>query len=157
MKRHFLLLRHSFFLLLTLTTMSTISQRAAAATEQTLYNFNPLQAGSLPDGGVVADGAGNLYGVATNGGAFGAGTVFEFSPNDQGGWGQKILYNFTAGIDGGDPEGGVIFDAAGNLYGMTTYGGLSGTGTVFELEHHADGTWSLKVLQNIAVPSGIWS
>jgi hypothetical protein len=67
MERHFLLLRHSCLLLLTLTTMSAVSQRAATATEQTLYNFNPLQAGSLPDGGVVADAAGNLYGVAANG------------------------------------------------------------------------------------------
>ncbi len=151
MKRHFLLLRHSLLLLFTMATISAVSQRAAAVTEQTLYNFNPLQAGSLPDGGVVADAAGNLYGVAANGGAFGAGTVFEFSPNQEGGWDQKTLYNFTAGNDGGEPEGGVIFDAEGNLYGMTTYGGLAGTGTVFELEHHPDGTWSVKVLQDIDV------
>jgi uncharacterized repeat protein (TIGR03803 family) len=152
MKRHFLLLRHSFFslflLLLTLTAMSVVSQRAAAATEQTLYNFNPMQSGSLPDGGVVADAAGNLYGVTVNGGAFGHGTVFEFS-NEQGGWDHKILYNFTDGDDGGDPEGGVIFDGQGNLYGMTLYGGPSDSGTVFELEHHSDGTWTEKVLHHI--------
>lgn len=149
MKRHFLLLRHSFLLLLTVTAMSAISQRAAAATEQTLYNFNPLQSGSLPDGGVVADAAGNLYGVTVNGGAFGYGTVFEFSANQQGGWDHKILYNFTDGDDGGDPEGGVIFDAQGNLYGMTLYGGPQDSGTVFELEHHSDGTWTEKVLHHI--------
>lgn len=149
MKRHFLLLRHSFLLLLTLTTMSAVSQMAAAATEQTLYNFNPLQAGSLPDGGVVADAAGNLYGVTANGGAFGRGTVFEFSPNQQGGWDHKILYSFMDGNDGGDPEGGVIFDTEGNLYGMTLYGGPSGSGTVFELQHHSDGTWTENVLHHI--------
>jgi uncharacterized repeat protein (TIGR03803 family) len=149
MKRHFCLLRLSVLLLLTIATMPVLLQRAAASTEQTLYSFNPLQAGSLPDGGVVADAAGNLYGVAVNGGAFGAGTVFEFSSNQEGGWDQKILYNFMAGNDGGDPEGGVIFDAAGNLYGMTTYGGLTGKGTVFELEHHPDDSWSEKVLQDI--------
>lgn len=125
--------------------------RAAAVTEQTLHSFNPLQAGSLPDGGVVADAAGNLYGVATNGGSIGCGTVFEFSPNKEGGWDPKTLYNFSCSNDGGDPEGGVIFDGAGNLYGMTTYAGLSGKGTVFELEHHADGTWSEKTLQDIDV------
>jgi uncharacterized repeat protein (TIGR03803 family) len=148
MKRHPTMLRHSCLLLI-LTTLSVVSQRAVAATEQTLYNFNPLQAGSLPDGGVVADAAGNLYGVTANGGAFGYGTVFEFSPNQQEGWDHKILYNFQNGNDGGDPEGGVIFDTQGNLYGMTLYGGPSDSGTVFELEHHPDGSWTEKVLHHI--------
>jgi uncharacterized repeat protein (TIGR03803 family) len=134
---------------ITLAAILTVPAKAGAVTEQTLYNFNPRQTGALPDGGVVADAAGNLYGVTVNGGAFGYGTVFEFSPNQQGGWDHTILYNFTDGNDGGDPEGGLIFDGEGNLYGMTSYGGPSGTGTVFELQHHSDGTWTEKVLHSI--------
>jgi uncharacterized repeat protein (TIGR03803 family) len=141
--------RYVCLILVTLAAILLFPGRATATTEQTVYSFNPLKAGSLPDGGLVADATGNLYGVAANGGAFGAGTVFEFSPNDEGGWDQKILYNFTAGNDGGDPEGGVILDSAGNLYGMTTYGGLAGNGTVFELLRSPNGTWSENVLQDI--------
>lgn len=147
MKRHVPL---SFLVSLSLLVVTlALPMSTVAVTEQTLYTFNPLQSGSLPDGGVVADATGNLYGVTANGGAFGYGTVFEFSPNQQGGWDHKILYSFMDANDGGDPEGGVIFDAEGNLYGMTLYGGPSDSGTVFELQHHSDGTWTEKVLHHI--------
>jgi uncharacterized repeat protein (TIGR03803 family) len=149
MKCHPPLLRYTFLLAAVLSMFFVVTGKASAASESTLYSFNPLQSGSLPDGGVVADAAGNLYGVTANGGTFGYGTVFEFSPNQQGGWKQETLYHFRNGNDGGDPEGGVIFDAEGNLYGMTTVGGSAGAGVVFELMHNADGSWIEKVLSNI--------
>jgi uncharacterized repeat protein (TIGR03803 family) len=43
------------------------------------------------------------------------------------------VYAFTGGSDGSDPETGVVADAAGNLYGTTSYGGPAGYGTVYEL------------------------
>ena len=46
---------------------------------------------------------------------------------------EKVIYSFTGGTDGGEPEGGVIVDAEGNLYGTTQSGGAGGAGTVFEL------------------------
>ena len=45
---------------------------------------------------------------------------------------EKVLYTFTGGVDGGQPYAGVIFDSAGNLYGVTQYGGAYGQGTVFQ-------------------------
>jgi hypothetical protein len=70
-------------------------------------------------------------------------------------WGRvdKILYTFTGGADGNAPSA-LIFDGAGNLYGTTPGGGSGacqnlnyvGCGTVFELMHNADGTWTKKVL-----------
>ena len=61
---------------------------------------------------------------------------------------QKVLYTFTGGADGGQPYAGVVFDSAGNLYGVTQFGGLYGQGTVFQLTPSPDGTWTETVLYN---------
>jgi len=61
---------------------------------------------------------------------------------------QKVLYSFTGGLDGGQPYAGVIFDPAGNLYGVTRYGGIYNQGTVFELSPAPGGTWTETVLYN---------
>src|SRR5271170_3831768 len=58
----------------------------------------------------------------------------------------KVLYNFTGGTDGGTPWAAVTFDASGNLYGTTQYGGTSSAGTVFELVPNSNGTWTESVL-----------
>ncbi len=58
----------------------------------------------------------------------------------------KVLYEFTGGADGGSPMWGVTLDKAGNLYGMTDQGGTYGSGTVFKLTKHSDGTWTYSVL-----------
>lgn len=62
----------------------------------------------------------------------------------------KVLYTFTGGVDGGLPEDGLIFDAAGNLYGTTGYGGSYGVGTVFELMRNSDGSWTESVLYSFS-------
>ena len=54
----------------------------------------------------------------SGGGAYGAGTVFELTPNGDGSWTESVLHSFN-GSDGADPHSGLIFDAAGNLYGTT--------------------------------------
>src|SRR5271163_452195 len=57
----------------------------------------------------------------------------------------KVLHAFH-GNDGAQPEAGVIFDAAGNLYGTTYEGGAQGLGTVFKLASNADRDWTETVL-----------
>jgi hypothetical protein len=52
----------------------------------------------------------------------GCGTVFELSPDGSGGWSEEIIHNFR-GTDGWFPNSRLIMDAAGNLYGSTSYGG----------------------------------
>ena len=59
---------------------------------------------------------------------------------------EKVLYSFTGGLDGGQPYAGVIFDPAGNLYGVTQFGGAYNQGTVFELSPSPSGTWTETVL-----------
>ena len=54
---------------------------------------------------------------------------------------EQVLHSFGSGTDGAQSQGGLIFDAEGNLYGMTTYGGANGLGIVFETVAH--GGWKL--------------
>ena len=103
-----------------------------------LRSFNTVGTdGYRPYAGLIMDAAGNLYGTTTFGGVHGFGTVFELSPEENGSWTQKVLHNFNNnGTDGAGPNAGLIFDAAGNLYGTTNFGGIHecaevGCGTVF--------------------------
>jgi uncharacterized repeat protein (TIGR03803 family) len=88
--------------------------------------------GSASYAGLVFDKAGNLYGTTFNAGLFGCGVVFELIPGKNGTWTEEALYGFDCGKDGGNPENGVILDAAGNVYGVAG-GGTYGYGVVFEL------------------------
>ena len=109
--------------------------------------------GSFPGyGGLVFDKAGNLYGTTSGGGdnqceqGYGCGVVYQLTPSGSG-WTNNTLYEFHDGSDGGFPEGGVILDASGDLYGTTTGGG-SGAGTVFELSPY-NGYWNFNLLYSV--------
>jgi uncharacterized repeat protein (TIGR03803 family) len=109
--------------------------------------------GWLPSGGMILDASGNLYGVTGFGGGEGDGVVFELSPAGGGSWSYTILHNFTSGSDGSFPEGGLVFDSAGNLYGITAYGNPIGNGTVFELSPSSGGTWTETIIHAFATPT----
>jgi hypothetical protein len=118
-----------------------------------LYRFSGGSDGGNPFAGLVIDSNGNLYGTTVWGG-LGHGVVFELSPTATGVWVETVLYGFQGGNDGYYPEGSLVFDAAGNLYG-TTYGGGTGLcgfavtcGTVFELSRNSNGGWNETVIYN---------
>ncbi|HET7104142.1 MAG TPA: choice-of-anchor tandem repeat GloVer-containing protein [Terracidiphilus sp.] len=134
-------------------------------TESILYNFCSVTGtyncydGALPSGGVVLDAAGNLYGTTAEGGGTpnaGVGTVFELirQPGNQ--WTEKVLYIFQPGADINYPDGGVIFDAAGNLYGTTRLSSAigSGGGAVYELSPGRGGQWQNTTLHSFNVWDG---
>jgi uncharacterized repeat protein (TIGR03803 family) len=99
----------------------------------TLYDFSNV-AGSYPEGGVMFDTTGNLYGTTSEGGAYNSsGTVFKLMPGGGGTWTETVVHSFGIGTDGSSPEAGLIMDASGNLYGTTNTGGAYGYGTVFEV------------------------
>jgi uncharacterized repeat protein (TIGR03803 family) len=121
-------------------------------TEKVLYSFSSGAGGSRPGSGVILDQAGNLYGTTESGGTGGCGTVYELSPVGSG-WTEKVLYNFQCDFgspDGFSPIGGLIFDAAGNLYGTTNLGGANNGGTVFELSPAGGGNWTFNVLYSLS-------
>lgn len=98
----------------------------------TLYSFENVD-GVYPEGGVIFDTAGNLYGTTYQGGAYNSsGTVFKLMPGG-GTWTETVVHSFGNGPDGSSPEAGLIMDASGNLYGTTNEGGTYGYGTVFEV------------------------
>lgn len=111
--------------------------------ESVLHSFSGND-GIAPEGGLVRDAAGNLYGTTSRGGTSDRGTVYEVSQTS-GGWTQTVLYSFTGGNDGASPEGALALDAAGNLYGAATFGGASNNGAVFKLTP-ASGGWTLSTL-----------
>ncbi len=115
-------------------------------TEQVLHAFTGEEDGESPACPLVFDSAGNLYGTTYAGGKYGKGNVFELTPNAQGAWTLLVLHQFTGGNDGSTPEGGVIFDAAGNLYGTTNQGGPYGDGVLFKLTHEPTGGWHETVV-----------
>jgi uncharacterized repeat protein (TIGR03803 family) len=127
--------------------------------EKVLHNFGITGGtdGTAPFAGLIFDSAGSLYGTTVLGGRYNAGTVFELTPNGSGGWTEKKLHNFNNnGTDGYQPYGGLIFDATGNLYGTTYYGGdypcgSRGCGTVFELTPEQGGGWTEKKLHNFGI------
>ncbi|MGA2019124.1 MAG: choice-of-anchor tandem repeat GloVer-containing protein [Candidatus Sulfotelmatobacter sp.] len=124
-------------------------------TETALYAFQGgTSDGEVPFGGVVFDAAGNLYGATNYGGAHDLGTVYELSPTGSGGWTERVIYSFAGGADGSYPNGGLVFDAAGNLYGTTVLGGAHNQGTIFELSPTGGGGWSESVILACSLASG---
>src|ERR1700741_4944501 len=113
---------------------------AAAASTVTLHNFaGGTGDGAYPNGALISDAAGNLYGTTWSGGNSasckgGCGTVFRLSPS-AGSWTESIVYNFQGAPsgDGANPWGAFVADAAGNFYGVTASGGARNEGSVYEL------------------------
>ena len=107
--------------------------------ERVLHHFGPQARGHYPQSALTLDKDGNLYGVTPNGSKSDAGLVFMLVKPSAGDkdWTQKILYHFDGGKEGGTPYGALVFDADGNLYGTTGYGGAHGAGIVFRLSPDA--------------------
>ena len=95
----------------------------------TLHTFTGGTGGAEAESGVSLDTQGNLYGTTFVGGAFNAGMVYEIDIFNQ----FTVLYNFTGGVDGGFPNGGLVLDAEGNLYGTAGAGGQYGLGVIYKL------------------------
>ena len=136
------------------TVFELSPEEGGSWTQKVLHNFNNNgRDGAGPNAGLIFDAAGNLYGTTNFGGIHecaevGCGTVFELTPQDGGGWTERVLHSFGHGNDGHEPNAALILDAAGNLYGTTVEGGIHSDGTVFELTPNGSGGWTEKVLHS---------
>ncbi|MGB7603642.1 MAG: choice-of-anchor tandem repeat GloVer-containing protein [Candidatus Sulfotelmatobacter sp.] len=130
-------------------------------TEKILYRFEGGSDGAHPESGVVMDSAGNLYGTTYGTRFIGSracgacGTVFEISTSSRT---ETLLHAFSGGDDGAHATAGLILDGAGNLYGVTQYGGsgcitayVTGCGTVFEIPAHSQ---SEMILHSFSASDG---
>jgi uncharacterized repeat protein (TIGR03803 family) len=127
--------------------------------ESVIYNFCSLSNcadGSNPDGPVILDRSGNLYGEALLGGDpscnDGCGTVFRLTPSKSG-WKADVIYSFTGQTDGEEPFAGLVLDRAGNLYGKNGGSVEAPGGSIFELKHSKAG-WQLTTLHNFDFGKG---
>lgn len=120
----------------------------AAGNMHFLHIFTGGLDGANPIGPLVNDVNGNLYGVAQSGGDLtcpeffltpgaGCGVVFKISRNLK----FTVLHRFAGGADGAVPQGGLLLDAAGNLFGTAVKGGIAENGTVYEIAQ--DGTYTV--------------
>jgi gliding motility-associated-like protein len=117
---------------------------------QGLLDFAGAANGSYPGSSLYYDyDDGVLYGMTSQGGTNGFGTVFKINPN---GSGYTQLHDFATGADGREPYGAVISDGT-YLYGLTYSGGTSGNGTIFRIE--PDGTNYSKLHDFAGASTGI--
>jgi uncharacterized repeat protein (TIGR03803 family) len=118
-----------------------VTMPAQAVKVKVLYTFTGGADGGFPNGSLIEDAKGNLYGTAELGGNLncappgGCGTVYKLTMAGK----LIVLHTFMGGTDGASPYATLLMDAAGNLYGTTSAGGGAkgcfgnGCGTVFKI------------------------
>jgi len=115
-------------------TAGTVFKVTPDGTETVFYSFSYSQSseGTMPSGGVITDRNGNLFGTTQLGGAENQGAVYRLSPAGR----ETLLYSFGSHSgDGFQPEGGLVVDKTGTLFGTTLQGGdnMSDDGTVYSV------------------------
>jgi uncharacterized repeat protein (TIGR03803 family) len=113
-------------------------------TKQIVYDFRGDTDGAYPSGSLIADSRGIIYGTTEFGGGTNSkctsspsgtgscGTVYKVTPKGF----ETVLRRFRGGTrDGANPVAGLLSGSGGIVYGVTEYGGGSGSGagTVFAL------------------------
>jgi len=141
----------------TVFKLSPPATKGGKWTEKVLHAFRGGTDGANPNGGLVLDDKGAIYGTTYAGGnqncdydaSLGCGTAFELKPPSKrgGAWLEKQLHVFTGANDGGQPNGGLIFDAKGSLYGTAGGGNSSGGGIAFQLATSNGERWKETVLR----------
>jgi uncharacterized repeat protein (TIGR03803 family) len=104
-----------------------------AQTYSLLYSFTGGTDGANPNGQLILDTSGNLFGPAGVGGdlscdSVGCGVIFALTQSGT----ETVLHTFT-GSDGQFPSGTLASDSSNNLYGTAGLGGQSGCGVIFKL------------------------
>src|SRR5580693_3393034 len=119
-----------------------VFKMTSGGSETVEYSFQGAADGEYPNGGLIQDGEGNLYGTANLGGAYNYGTVFKITASGE----FTVLYSFPGGVSGANPYANLTLDQPGNIFGVTAAGGAHNFGTIFKLDASGDE----KVLHSFA-------
>ena len=145
--------------ILAVASLLVFQSAISSAAVKVLHSFVPSPAGFGSTANLIQDSAGNLYGTTQTDGIYGLGTVFRLEPLANGKWQESVIHSFAGGDDDGStPVGGLVFDAAGNLYGTTVLGGTgvcqygNDCGTVFKLSPRQGGRWTESILYDFQPP-----
>jgi uncharacterized repeat protein (TIGR03803 family) len=151
---------------ITLSLLLLCAPSVAQSRFQVLHTFVSSSHGDGigPWGHLTSDHLGNLYGTTVGGGTSNYGTVYELSPPSTigGAWTETLLYSFPgSSTNQQGPQGNLVFDTAGNLFGTTFWGGSNNNGTIFELSPATGSAWTEKTLfrfsgTNGANPGGLY-
>jgi uncharacterized repeat protein (TIGR03803 family) len=114
----------------------TVFKVTAAGQESVEYSFDGGTNGAYPNGGLVRDAKGNLYGTAYQGGAYNYGTIFIITALGQ----ITVLYSFPSGVSGANPYADLNLDQQGNIFGITYTGGSHNFGIIFKLDSSGNET-----------------
>jgi uncharacterized repeat protein (TIGR03803 family) len=117
-----------------------VFKMTSGGNETVEYSFEGGADGEYPNGGLVGDAEGNLYGNTYQGGAYNYGTIFKITASGQ----FTVLYSFPGGESGANPYADLTLDQQGNIFGVTATGGAHNFGTIFKL----DASGNEKVLHN---------
>jgi uncharacterized repeat protein (TIGR03803 family) len=120
--------------------------RGGAWTFNVIHAFTGGADGATGSAGRMILRHGRLFGAATAGGTYGSGVVFALTPRGSGEWDFRTIYSFKGQPDGSFPYGALLFDALGNIYGTTYYGGTNGIGAVYKLSPRPIGEWEENLL-----------
>jgi uncharacterized repeat protein (TIGR03803 family) len=121
-------------------------------TETVIHAFNGSDA-AYPESSLIVDAQGHLYGSTDGRGGSGQypEVVYQLTPVSNGTWTESILYQFSGSLDVMPRD--LTFDAAGNLYGTTSAGGLHDSGIAFSLNRSSG--WQERLLHTFEqYPSG---
>jgi hypothetical protein len=128
--------------------LSPPTTKGSAWTEHVLHRFKAADDGGQPNGSLVLDATGRLYGTAGGGANQGKGIVFRLNRTSHRTWEDSLLYDLKNGRNGESPHAGVVFDAEGNLYTTASGGGVVGGGTIIRLHPASKNSWALSVLHD---------
>ena len=135
-------------------TVFELSPTSSGWSFKTIYTFRGGRDGDLPQARVIIGPDGGLYGTTLDGGGIDCGTVYKLTQSN-GNWTESVIHRFGVGFsqDGCAPNGALVFDQSGNLYGTTHYGGTGSfyRGTAFEMSPSGDG-WTERVIANVSWP-----
>jgi uncharacterized repeat protein (TIGR03803 family) len=126
-------------------------------TYHVMHRFANFPSDGQYPSGLVLDASGSAYGVTGEGGVHKQGTVFKMTPSTGGHWKQTVLYDFPNCAEGCFPGRTLVFDKAGNLYGVNN-GGLPDCGytcgVVFKLAPQKNGKWTYSVVHKFTGKDG---